>query len=253
MLHFQGAVIFNTKQRFTAVRGLLDEVKVGVHWGKMRKTWKRNVTYCVKEAKGDWSKLFGNCPEASRYTPGEEAVMDLYYRPVAWRDWQRELVDIVAAHDPALPADQRTVYWYWEDGGNTGKSFVSRWLQMNTRCVVGTGKADNIFYSVAKMVEANPAGWPELVVLDIPRTYTGFVNYGALESLKNGVVNSGKYEGANCIFPPPCVVVFSNSPPQFDAMSDDRWSVWVLRTNSDGDTYKTRTRARGGGVSQNMV
>ena len=66
---------------------------------------------------------------------------------------------------------------------------------------------------------------PEVVLCDIPRTALGYINYGAIEQLKNGILYSGKYEGGVCIFPPPLVICVANEKPDLTALSVDRWNV----------------------------
>jgi len=215
--HLQGAVRFGKKQRFTAVKKLFGDQ---LHWSKMRDNWAINVAYCTKEWGGDWSKIHGNIPEASRWKPWEQAVMDTVYKNVVWYDWQQDVIDIVAGKP-----DPRAIWWFHEPDGATGKSFLMKWLWLNHRCIVGGGKNTDVFHQVAKFFEANPKTWPKLILLDIPRSSQQWCNYGAIEHLKNGFVNSGKYEGGVFAWPWPHVVVFSNELPNEGAMSSDRWKV----------------------------
>lgn len=57
------------------------------------------------------------------------------------------------------------------------------------------------------------------------RAEQGYVNYGALESSKNGHVFSGKYESGSKAFNKPHVICFANAPPDLESMSKDRWNV----------------------------
>jgi hypothetical protein len=51
------------------------------------------------------------------------------------------------------------------------------------------------------------------------------VNYGAIEQIKNGLLFSGKYEGGQCVFNQPHVIVFANAEPKEEQMSMDRWDI----------------------------
>ncbi len=190
----------------------------------MKQSWKLNVLYCTKEMNGDWSKLHGNVPEASRYKPYEKAVMDTVYKDVRWRDWQQQVIDIVRG-----PVHPRKIWWFWEPTGNSGKSFLTKWLFMNFRTIVGGGKKADVFHQVSKALEEDQNNWPQLILLDIPRSAQKYCSYAAIEELKNGFVNSGKYEGGVFCFPFPHVIVFANEQPTFAEMSEDRWSVRRLR------------------------
>ncbi len=144
--HLQGCVRFAEKQRFTAVKKLLGDQ---LHWSKLRKKWAVNVAYCLKESGGDWSKIHGNIPEASRWKPWEQAVMDTVYKDVSWYDWQQDVIDIVNG-----PVDPRAIWWFHEPDGATGKSFLMKWLWLNYRCIVGGGKNTDTFHQVAQFFEA---------------------------------------------------------------------------------------------------
>ncbi len=217
--HLQGAVRFKIKTRFTAVKKLFKEQ---IHWEKCKGSWKQNVAYCTKVR--DWAKLHGNIPEASRYKPREKRVMDAIYKDVVWRGWQKEVIDIVRGE-----VHPRKIYWFWEPEGNSGKSFLTKWLFMNYRCIVGGGKKADVFHQVAMAFEKDEAADPQLILLDIPRSAQKYCCYGAIEDLKNGFVNSGKYEGGVFCFNYPHVIVFANEEPDYNEMSADRWCVKRLR------------------------
>lgn len=220
--HLQGAVQFKSRVRFTFVVKLFPDW--GMHWEKCKRSWKTNVQYCTKD--GDWSKIHGNIAAAYRYSPGEKAVLDMFYADVQWKPWQQRIIDIVDG-----PKDPRKIWWFWEETGNVGKTYLARWLAINYRCQIGNGKKADVFNGIAKAMEANPKAWPQLILLDIPRSMLEYINYGAIEEMKNGFLYSGKYEGAQLIFPPPHVVVFSNEAPDKGKLSADRWRVRHLVVN----------------------
>ncbi len=222
--HLQGAVRFKTKQRFTAVVKLFPGK--GVHWEKQVKKWDFNVEYCRKdlETHGDWSLIHGNIPEASKYKPREKRCMEREYANVVWRPWQQNVIDIIRGE-----VHPRKVHWFWEPTGDSGKSFLTKWLCMNFRCIIGGGKQADVFHQVAKAYEESEDADPELILLDIPRTSQKYCSYAAIEALKNGLVNSGKYEGGVYAFCIPHVIVFSNEEPAYETMSQDRWAVHRVR------------------------
>ena len=71
----------------------------------------------------------------------------------------------------------------------------------------------------------------KIVLLDIPRSAEGYINYGVLEQLKNGLLYSGKYEGGKCLFDDVHVVVFANFMPDRSQFSEDRWNIIELNEN----------------------
>jgi hypothetical protein len=48
-----------------------------------------------------------------------------------------------------------------------------------------------------------------------------YIDYGAIEQIKNGLVTQGTRLVFNC----PHVIVFSNSEPDRETMSADRWNI----------------------------
>ncbi|KAK7505378.1 hypothetical protein BaRGS_00003540 [Batillaria attramentaria] len=69
-----------------------------------------------------------------------------------------------------------------------------------------------------------------VVIFDLARSQEDHINYEIIESIKNGVMFSSKYESQMKIFPPPHVVIFANFPPNLRKLSQDRWDI---KFNSD--------------------
>lgn len=66
---------------------------------------------------------------------------------------------------------------------------------------------------------------PKTILMNIPRSKTGFVSYTGIEEIKDMFFYSGKYEGGQVCGPQPHVIVMANAEPEFEKMSDDRWDV----------------------------
>lgn len=63
---------------------------------------------------------------------------------------------------------------------------------------------------------------PQIVIWDVPRSVEDHISWQAIESVKNGFFYSGKYEGGQCMFDNPHVVIFANIPPPKGHLSEDR-------------------------------
>lgn len=182
------------------------------HIEKAKGSTDQNVKYCSKE--GDF---------VTNITVKVDRRVALLnkYKDVEWKQWQRDVLDIVEG-----PVDDRTIHWFWETTGNVGKSFLAKYLVLKYDAIICSGKRDDVFNQVRTWLEANPdLLGPKLVVMDVPRCSGDYISYTAIESLKNGLLYSGKYEGGVCAFEAPHVVCLSNSEPQYSAMSADRWNV----------------------------
>ena len=66
---------------------------------------------------------------------------------------------------------------------------------------------------------------PKILILNLARSRGARLDYGGLEEIKDGHFFSSKYESGQCIFSPPHVVVFANSPPLDGELSEDRLVV----------------------------
>lgn len=102
-----------------------------------------------------------------------------------------------------------------------------------TGVMVANGKAADILAQVMLVKEATGC-WPRIVIMNLPRCNEGHISYQALEQLKDGLAMSTKYEGGQMCMNPPHVVVFANTPPEYDKMSSDRFQVMNLSKNVTG-------------------
>lgn len=205
--HLQGYVYHKNPIDWTALKKINNRLHIEVAKGNIE----QNRKYCSKE--GDY--------ETNIKEPFEEMVKRMClekYKDIEWKEWQGDVIDIINNE-----GDDRTIHWYWEPKGNVGKTFLAKYICLTNDVIIADGKRDNIFNQVKKSLEDEKL--PSIVILDIPRSSQGYINYSAIEKLKDGLMYSGKYEGGQCIFPSPKVIVFSNDQPNYREMSGDRWSV----------------------------
>lgn len=208
----------------------------GTHIEVARGTTTHNYKYCSKDCEFETNieesdlklKLTKQQLEIKKQKAFDDKVRTQLmkrYEGIVWKDWQSEIIDVVNSEP-----DERTIHWYWESTGGVGKSFLCKFLVMTKICVLSSGKKGDIFHQVLSLMKPKDIlnvepKLPEVIIVDAPRTAIEYVNYGVLEELKNGCLYSGKYEGGQCIFPPPHVIVFANTPPKLAGMSADRWHV----------------------------
>lgn len=140
--------------------------------------------------------------------------------------WQEEVNMILL-----LPPD-RKIRWYWEPTGNVGKSTLARYMRLthpeDVRVLANPGGMRDFSTIIVNLLED---GWTgKLLILDLPRNAESHSIYEPIEAMKNGVLNSVKYQGQEIILP--CeshVVVFSNWIPDRSKASLDRWEVTNIR------------------------
>lgn len=67
------------------------------------------------------------------------------------------------------------------------------------------------------------------IILDVPRSDIQYVNYSTLETLKDGIWSSGKYEGKQVRRKEKAnVLVFANDLPKVKMLSIDRWKIYEI-------------------------
>ena len=149
------------------------------------------------------------------------------YSGCVLRPWQALLKDVLD-EEP----HPRRITWIWEPTGNTGKSWMTGYLRiMHGALVLQVGKGADLAY-----ILANTEPFPKVVIFDLPRTtdksdksYDPLTTiYSIAESLKNGYLQSTKYESTAFGFKPPHVVFFANFEPDYTKWSEDRYFVTRL-------------------------
>ncbi len=217
--HLQGWMEFPKKIRpLVPFRKYLGHGRI--HWEKMRGSIWDNVTYC---SKAGGKKAF------SRGVP--KPVVKMTYESL--RPGQKAIADeYVEEEDPLFG---REIHWYWEPEGGWGKSILTKYMIDCMGAIVVSGACKDALHGVADWIRTNEAG-PRIIVFDIPRCNAGHVSYQAIEAIKNGAFFSGKYESGMVRFNSPHVIIFSNEPPEYEKLSNDRWVVKRLTglRNEDG-------------------
>jgi len=89
------------------------------------------------------------------------------------------------------------------------------------------GTAKDVQYTIAALAKDGKP-FPQIVLLNLPRSQRNHLSYAGIESVKDGLFNSAKYESAMVVFNPPHMVIFANEEPEYEKLSGDRWSVHNL-------------------------
>ena len=96
---------------------------------------------------------------------------------VELRPWQESLLSELV-DDP----HPREIIWYYDNIGNTGKSFMATFMLKNHQAlVVSSGKTADI---------AHVYDGHSIVIWDLSRSNMESINYGAMEDIKNGRIFS---------------------------------------------------------------
>jgi len=129
------------------------------------------------------------------------------------RPWQKE-AERIMLEEP----DDRTIFWIWDARGNMGKTVFCKYMIVkHNACCIGNGKSADISYAIQDH--------PKIVILNLTRSIEGRVNYAAIESIKDGLIFSGKFNSKMKVFNCPHVFIFANFEPDTSKMSEDRWEI----------------------------
>ena len=118
---------------------------------------------------------------------------------IRWKVWQQRVIKLILT-----TSNERTINWFYEDVGNTGKTFLSRYILCAHHSCVENAKSADLKYAY---------NGEHIVIFDLSRSSEHIFNYEALESLKNGSMFSPKYESSSKVYSLPHVVVFANWQP----------------------------------------
>lgn len=140
--------------------------------------------------------------------------------------WQEQAI-AVSKENP----DARTIYWFWEPDGCSGKTSLCKHLVLTQGAHYVSGAAKDILYSIAARMDT--AGPPRIILFDVPRSVEGRISWQAIEQCKNGLAFSAKYESKQVVFDHPHVFCFSNSEPDGTKLSADRWSIHRITAEDD--------------------
>ena len=134
---------------------------------------------------------------------------DFKYDLGVLRPWQAEIIDLIK-----LDPHPRHIIWVHGPVGGEGKSSFCKYLVANYGAFYcAGGKTADIVYGYKGQ---------RIVLMDLARDSHDYVNYGALEQLKNGLLFNTKYNSGMRQFETPHVLVMSNFMWDEAKMSHDR-------------------------------
>ncbi len=122
-----------------------------------------------------------------------------------------------------LDPDDRTIHWYYDIQGNTGKTSMAKYLVVHCGAFLFKGGSNDM---ANRIISSNTP--PRVCVMNLSRTQEQYVSYQTIEDLKDGLLCSGKYEGGQLAFNSPHVIIFANFRPDENKLSADRWDIHCI-------------------------
>jgi hypothetical protein len=202
--HYQGVVEFKSPVAGATVAKYF-------RWHtEVCRDWDAAQIYCSKSdtrVAGPW--VYGcKIPEAPE--------VPYVFRLETFRPWQTEVIKMIEKEP-----DDRTIHWYADAIGGSGKTTLCKHIVSNMGpAIYVQGKAADVKAGIVLLPKK-----PRIVLFGVTRSQEGFFSYEALESVKDGIFFSGKYESGMVVYKPPWVLVFANFKPELDKLSKDRWVI----------------------------
>ena len=139
-----------------------------------------------------------------------EAMDALQYNDVRLYPWQRVALTMLKHQN------DRQISWIIDEEGNTGKTFICKYLRDNRNTIVLEGGRT---CDLAHAYNCEP-----VVCFNFGRDYAE-VNYKFMANLKDGYLFSSKYDSNVKRFKPPKIIAVSNFRPDHKKISVDRWEM----------------------------
>lgn len=203
--HLQGCLWLKSKMRWSAFK-----LPNTIHWESV-KDWDASVVYCSKE----------ETRTGKQYKKGFPKELKLIS---VLKVWQQQIIDIIQGE-----VDDRLVYWIYDKEGCNGKTVFSKYLYAKMEAIIATAGGNKDIACLLSIVKGNGRDLNEKTtfVFNFPRSTEG-ISYKAIESVKDGLITSVKYESSTLVFNCPHVICFSNELPNMAKLSADRWRIFTI-------------------------
>lgn len=199
-LHYQGHFSLNTKHRLTEIKNLLGFNTI--HLEPLKDYFKAE-NYCSK----DETKVRG--PWTEKKAPLK--IIETLF------PWQQKVIDSLKNEN------DRLIEWYYDENGGKGKTQLCKYLVYHYNAIpITSGKTSDVAHIISKCIEK------KIIIFNYTRQAEEHINYSLLESVKDGLITSGKYDSSFLMFDSPKVIVFANFRPDLTKMSLDRWKIITL-------------------------
>lgn len=201
--HLQGFLNFKNAISFNSLKKIIPRA----HIEKCKGNKIENLNYCGKD-----NDVLTNIIR-KKVVPMPEVVT------ISLNEWQTKVINLLDK------PDKRTINWIVDEEGNKGKTTLCKYiLEQYENVIYFTGGKSSDIASQIILCEYDPF----IALFDFTRSKDGYISYEAIESVKNGIINTPKYKGGFKIFNNPHVFIFSNFKPDESKLSKDRWNIIII-------------------------
>lgn len=208
--HFQGRMSLKTKARISTLK---NKVFPEMHLSPTSNQNMGNDFYVTKEEtriEGPWSDT-----TVPKFIPRD--VMEI----VELRPWQAQIASTVNQDI------RRDIYVLYEPRGNVGKTLLCRYLAL--RLGASSIPPLNDYKDIMQIIMCKPES--NCYLIDMPRAKDKLKMrefWSAIETIKSGYAYDCRYEFKERYFNPPVVWLFTNTIPEEEMLSKDRWKIFEI-------------------------
>lgn len=209
--HLQGTFCLRKKMRWSEFN-----LPLNIHWEKTINV-KASFEYCSKDDTRDGLQIWRHPTNIK--TPLQTILV--------LRPWQQKVVDAIM-----LPPDDRTVNWVYNPEGNQGKTVFAKYMYAKHDAIIATGGGAKDIACLLALLKKDGRDLNKntTFIFNLARS-TEHISWKAIESVKDGLMTSVKYESSTLVFNCPHVWVLSNELPDVRRLSADRWKIWSIINN----------------------
>jgi len=212
-LHWQGRVSLKVK---SYLKGIVKKLPKA-HWSPTSSENRDNDFYTCKED----TRVDGPWKDSDPYMPRQ---IRMYPNMLPW---QQSVIDLCKVWDP------RRVHVILDTTGNIGKTTLVGYMRCNglARKLPMVNDMKDLLRAVCDMPTSTA------YLIDMPRCTNKerlFQLWSAVEEIKNGYAYDDRYHFKEKFFDSPAVIVFTNTMPDLNLLSKDRW---VIHTIVDGELH----------------
>ena len=142
---------------------------------------------------------------------------------VILKSWQEKLLEL-------MKPSEREILWIVGPVGNEGKTWFQKHLKDAYRVKVFKTNIRRSAEGILHVLSKQFVPLIEIFLFNVPRSFDMDVfPYDLLEEVKDGEVESTKYDSSKLeLNTPNIVMVFSNEAPNKERMSKDRWTIYFI-------------------------
>lgn len=240
----RNARIFDIEDKHPNVSGVRNKnatvayiMKDGNHWGSMDADQYKEKHIPIRieriQKAETLTDAYKTCNNMSEILPTkhiyeakckgiQDEVIEKYSKmhPIGW---QKDLWDRLLTKP-----DDRTIRWWWDEKGNSGKTtFMRMFTCMHEREVISImaiNRVSDTMDLIRNHIESGNV--MKYVFINLSRQAEGREQiYEIIEKIKDGWITTTKYKGNTLMYSSPHVTVFANFAPDVRKISIDRWQI----------------------------